>query len=106
MLSSDSANFAIRAAMGALLVSGHAEIWEIFVLQALGGAATAFYSPASSGLVPELVERTQLQRANALMGIARYLAFLLGAATGGAIVATIGSGTALIVDGATYAASA
>ncbi len=32
MLSSDSANFAIRAAMGALLVSGHARIWEIFVL--------------------------------------------------------------------------
>src|SRR4029077_5443864 len=48
MLSSDSANFAIRAAMGALLVSGHARIWELFVLQALGGAATAFYSPAST----------------------------------------------------------
>src|SRR3989449_9765593 len=41
MLSSDSANFAIRAVMGGLLVSGHARIWEIFALQALGGAATA-----------------------------------------------------------------
>ena len=40
------------------------------------------------------------------MGIARYLAFPLGAATGGAIVATIGSGTALLVDAGTYAASA
>jgi hypothetical protein len=40
------------------------------------------------------------------MGIARYLSFPLGAATGGAIVATIGSGTALLVDAATYAASA
>src|SRR5206468_5300098 len=58
------------------------------------------------GLVPELVEKSQLQQANALMGIARYLAFPLGAATGGAIVATIGAGTALIVDGGTYAASA
>jgi len=106
MVGSDTANVCVRVTMGALLLSDHAEIWEIFVLQALGGAATAFYSPASSGLVPELVERTQLQRANALMGIARYLAFPLGAATGGAIVATIGSGTALIVDGATYAASA
>ena len=106
MLSSDSANFLIRATMGVLLVTGHARVWEIFVLQALGGAATAFYSPASIGLVPETVRPTFLQQANALMGIARYLAFPLGAATGGAIVATIGSGYALLVDAATYGTSA
>jgi Major Facilitator Superfamily len=106
MVSSDAGNVCVRAAMGALLVSGHARVWELFVLQALGGAATAFYSPASSGLVPELVDAAQLQRANAFLGIARYLSFPLGAATGGAIVATIGSGTALIVDAGTYAASA
>ena len=106
MVSSDVANFCVRAGMGVLLLTGHARIWEIFVLQALGGAATAFYSPASSGLVPEVVDKPQLQQANAFMGIARYLAFPLGAATGGAIVATIGSGTALLVDAGTYAASA
>jgi predicted MFS family arabinose efflux permease len=106
MLSSDSANFLIRATMGVTLVTGHARVWEIFVLQALGGAATAFYSPASTGLVPETVRPTFLQQANALMGIARYLAFPLGAATGGAIVATIGSGYALLVDAATYGTSA
>jgi MFS family permease len=106
MVGSDVANVCVRVSMGALLISGHARIWEIFVLQALGGAATAFYSPASTGLVPEVVEARQLQKANAYMGIARYLAFPLGAATGGAIVATIGSGTALIVDGGTYALSA
>ena len=106
MVGSDTANVCVRATMGVLLLTGHAEIWEIFVLQAVGGMATAFYSPASSGLVPELVDRAQLQQANALMGIARNLAFPLGAATGGAIVATIGSGTALIVDAGTYATSA
>jgi MFS family permease len=106
MVSSDSANVCVRVAMGVLLLSGHAHIWEIYVLQVLGGAATAFYSPASSGLVPELVEKPQLQQANALMGIARFLAFPLGAATGGAIVATIGPGTALLFDAGTYAASA
>ena len=62
MLSSDSANFVIRATMGALLVTGHARIWELFVLQALGGAATAFYSPASTGLVPETVSAAVLQQ--------------------------------------------
>ncbi|HEX9381635.1 MAG TPA: MFS transporter [Gaiellaceae bacterium] len=106
MLSSDRVNFAIRATMGLLLVSGHARVWELFVLQALGGVATAFYSPASTGFVPETVRPAMLQQANAIMSISRYLAFPLGAATGGAIVATIGSGYALLVDAATYATSA
>jgi MFS family permease len=105
MIGSDAANVGVRTLMGGLLLTGHARIWEIFVLQAIGGAATAFYSPASSGLVPEVVPREQLQQANAYMGIARYLAFPVGAATGGAIVATIGTGTALLVDAGTYAAS-
>ena len=106
MVASDTANVCVRTAMGVLLISGDARIWEIFVLQAIGGAATAFYSPASSGLVPEVVETQELQQANAFMGIARYVSFPLGAATGGAIVATIGSGSALVVDAGTYAASA
>jgi hypothetical protein len=49
--------------MGVLLLTGHAPIWEVFVLQAIGGAATAFYSPASSGLVPGIVPRERLEQA-------------------------------------------
>jgi predicted MFS family arabinose efflux permease len=92
--------------MGLLLVTGHAEVWQLVALQAVGGAATAFYSPASSGLVPQTVPAGSLQQANAMMNIARYAAFPLGAAAGGAIVATIGAGYALLLDGATYATSA
>ena len=40
------------------------------------------------------------------MSIARYAAFPLGAAVGGTLVATIGSGYALLLDAATYALSA
>jgi predicted MFS family arabinose efflux permease len=106
MVASDSANFCIRALMGALLISGSAQVWQLFVLQALGGAATAFYSPASTGLVPETVPARLLQQANGIMSIARYLAFPIGAAVGGAIVATVGSGWALLIDAGTYATSA
>jgi Transmembrane secretion effector len=106
MVASDSGNVVVRTLMGTLLVTGHARVWELFVLQAVGGAATAFYSPASSGLVPEVVPADELQQANAYMAIARYVAFPLGAAVGGTVVATIGPGTALLVDAGTYAASA
>jgi MFS family permease len=106
MIGSDIASTAVRATMGVLLVSGHAEIWQLIALQACGGAAVAFYSPASYGLVREVVPEDQLQQANGLLAIARYAAFPLGAAIGGSIVALIGPGTALLVDAGTYAASA
>jgi MFS family permease len=106
MIASDCASTAVRVAMGVLLLTQHAHVWELVVLQALGGASVAFYNPAFYGLVREIVPADQLQRANSLLAIARYAAFPIGAATGGTIVALIGSGTALVLDGATYGASA
>ena len=55
MIGSDVASTAVRTAMGVLLVSGHAHVWELIALQGCGGAAVAFYSPASYGLVREVV---------------------------------------------------
>jgi MFS family permease len=106
MVGSDTASFCVRTAMGVLLVSGHAHVWQLIALQACGGAAVAFYSPASYGIVREIVRPELLQEANSYLGIARYAAFPLGAAAGGTIVATVGSGTALLFDAGTYAASA
>jgi MFS family permease len=106
MVASDIASTAVRATMGVLLVSGHAQVWQLIALQACGGAAVAFYSPASYGLVREVVPEELLQPANGLLAIARYAAFPLGAAVGGSIVALISPGAALLVDAGTYAASA
>jgi predicted MFS family arabinose efflux permease len=106
MIAGDGASCAVRLAMGVLLVSGHAHVWELIVLQGFGGATVALYNPAFYGLVREIVPPEQLQQANGYLAIARFAAFPLGAAIGGTIVATVGSGTALLFDGGTYAASA
>ena len=106
MIASDVSSTAVRTAMGVLLVTGHAQVWELIALQGCGGASVAFYNPSFYGLVREIVPNDSLQRANGYLAIARYAAFPLGAATGGTIVALIGPGTALLVDGGTYAASA
>ena len=106
MIGSDVASTAVRLTMGVLLVTHHAQVSELIALQACGGAAVAFYNPAFYGLVREIVPTESLQQANSYLAVARYTAFPLGAAAGGAIVATIGSGTALLFDGGTYAASA
>src|SRR5204862_6758270 len=72
MIGSDTANLAVQAVMGGLLVTHHAHLWQLVVLQLVGGAATAFHSPASSGLVPQTVRAELLRQANSYMGVARY----------------------------------
>ncbi|HEY2373398.1 MAG TPA: MFS transporter [Gaiellaceae bacterium] len=106
MIAGDAASFVVRLTMGLLLVTHHAQIWELIVLQGFGGASVAFYNPAFYGIVREIVAPDQIQQANGLLAIARFASFPLGAAIGGTIVATVGSGTALLFDGGTYAASA
>jgi MFS family permease len=58
----------------------------LFVL----GAAVALLSPASSALLPQLVERAQLARANAIGSTCAELASVLGPALGGALIALSG----------------
>src|SRR3954451_4966801 len=106
MIGSDISSTVVRTSMGVLLVTGHAQVWHLIVLQALGGASVAFYNPAFYGLVREIVPTESLQRANSLLAIARYASFPVGAALGGTIVALVGPGTALVFDGATYLTSA
>jgi predicted MFS family arabinose efflux permease len=106
MIGSDAASLAVQLALGLLLVTGHARVWELVVLHAALGAAAAFYSPASTGLVPQTVPAALLQQANGFMSIARYSATIAGAAVGGVLVATIGSGWAILLDGGTFLASA
>jgi predicted MFS family arabinose efflux permease len=105
MIASETASMFVQVALGVLLVTGNATMGELFALQALGGASFAFFTPASSGFVPQTVPAEALQQANGLMSVARYSAYVFGAAAGGALVATIGPGWAIIGDAATFGLS-
>lgn len=76
------------------------------MLQVIYGTAEAFFQPAQTGLVPLTVPPKELQKANALVGFTRNFTNVIGPATAGVLVATVGPGAALVVDGATYVVSA
>src|SRR6266566_5162198 len=95
-----------QGATAALLLTGNAEIWQLAALQALGGTATAFFFPASTGLVPQTVPATQLQEANALLRLALNVAQISSAAAAGFVVAGIGPGWAIAVDAASFVVGA
>ena len=70
------------------------------------GAATGFFSPASTGLLPEVVLTEQLQPANGLRASAVSTGEILGPVVAGVLVAAAGAGWAIAVDAVTFAVSA
>ena len=106
MLTADVARLGTQGATAALVLTHNAQVWQIAVLQALAGTATAFFNPASTGWTPMTVSAERLQQANALRGLSMSVAGLVGLGIGGTIVALAGPGWALAVDAASYAVSA
>jgi len=102
MLASDAVRALAQAISAVLLLTGSARIWELILLQALYGAAEAFFGPASSTVVAETVSVGELQPANAMLGLADNAASIAGPAFAGVIVATTGPGWGLAADAATF----
>jgi MFS family permease len=106
MLGADGARMVIQAVLATLVLSGNASLASFIVLYGLYGLAMAFFSPASTGLIPETLPAGELQQANGLMGMTRSVTAVAGGAVGGVLVDAIGAGSAIAVDAATFAASA
>ena len=106
MLGSDAVRCVSQGLTAVLLLTGHADIAELAILQAAYGIGAAFFGPASLALVPQTVPPDQMQQANALMGISQNAAGVMGPALAGVIVAALAPGWGLAIDALTFAASA
>ncbi len=73
---------------------------------AIYGTAQAFFQPAATGLVPATISPQRLQQANALLGLSRSLAFVVGPAVAGVIAAATNPGIVFAFDAVTFAVSA
>jgi len=106
MLTSDLVRAGAQGASALLLVSGDAHVWQLVVLQAVYGAAEAFFKPAAQALLPETVAAADLQQANALIAVSANIANVGGPALAGVLVATLGAGWGLAIDAGSFLASA
>jgi MFS family permease len=105
MLGADLARTFSMGAIAVLLLTGTAEIWQLALLYAVDGAATAFFNPASTAIVPQVVPGRRLQEANALLNISRHGGKVVGPALAGVLLAFGSPGSAIAVDAATFAVS-
>jgi MFS family permease len=107
MIGADLVRAAAIGSMGILAVMGTLQLWHIVALIAFVGLGDAFFNPAYTAIVPDLLPEEQLPQANALAGLVRPLMIrLAGPAIGGFVVAGVGSGLAFLIDAASFLASA
>ena len=97
---------AVQAAVLALLVlTGSAQPWEIFFLAALLGVINAIDNPTRLSFLSELVRPEELQSAVGLTAAVQNGARIAGAALGGLIIATWGTGICLGLNALAYVAA-
>ena len=104
MIAADLARAGLFA--GLVFVRSADQIWLAFVLVALGVIATAFFEPARSAMLPDVVPREHLMTANALSAATWAVMLAVGASVGGAITVLIGRDAAFVCNGLSFLASA
>jgi MFS family permease len=106
MVACDLIRAAAQAVVATLLITGNAQVPHLVALAIVMGSAGAFFTPASTGLMPQIVSTGRVQEANALVSISQSGAHIFGPLLSGLIVATIGAGWAFAIDGASFLVSA
>ena len=89
--------------LGALVISGHVQLWHVYVFALALGVCTAFDTPARQAFVSELVTDRDISNAVALNSTSFQSARLIGPAVAGVLIAWIGSGPVFIVNGLSFA---
>jgi MFS family permease len=106
MLTCDAVRGAVDVFIAVMLLTGEMRLWMFVVTATIFGAASAFFMPASGGIVPQTVSAERLQEANGLLWGAQSGVRIFGPAVSGVIVAAAQPGWVFVVDAFTFALSA
>lgn len=97
---------ATQGALAALVLTDAAELWMLIALSAVHGTVSAAGLPAMASIMPSLVPRDELQRANALVSLVRSALVIVGPTISALLVVGVGPGWALAVDAVTWLVAA
>ncbi|MCQ8280124.1 MFS transporter [Acetobacteraceae bacterium KSS8] len=104
LIGTQAAMGVLALALGALTVTGTVQLWQVYVFAVLFGSAAAFDAPVRQTFVAELVGDEDLHNAVALNSTSFNAARMIGPAVSGVVIATIGTGWAFLINGASFAA--
>jgi DHA3 family macrolide efflux protein-like MFS transporter len=94
---------------GLVLVVPLAATWSlsaVYVLSFLMATAAVFFDPCKLAILPDLVAKNRLMRANSLLATGENLTEIVGYALAGFLLAYVSTATAFRIDSLTFAVSA
>jgi len=95
----------LALALGALVLSGHAQLWHVFGFAIALGVVSAFDAPVRQTFVAELVPSTSLPNAVGLNSASFNAARLIGPGLAGLLIAAVGPGWAFLINGVSFGAT-
>jgi len=102
LIATDVAEGLIVAAIAFLGFTGMLQVEHLYLTAILFGAFGAFFTPALSAIIPELVPEEILVSGNALRGFSRQAGLILGPVIAGVLIALSGPPAAFAFDAATF----
>ena len=97
MVAAESLRALSLLALLAMVLTGRLSIGGLALLGFIGAVGTVCFSVAAPALVPAIVPRQALARANGRLELARSMAFAAGPALAGALVAWAGASSAFVL---------
>ncbi|MEW2292108.1 MFS transporter [Streptomyces sp. NPDC006743] len=91
-------------ALAALTLTGHVQVWHVYVAAFAMGLATVVDNPARQSFVSEMVGPKQLQNAVSLNSANFQSARLVGPAVAGVMITGVGTGWAFLANGLSFVA--
>lgn len=106
MLVSDVGRGVTALIVAGLAFTGQLQVWHVFVASLFFGMVMAFFQPAYTAVVPQIVPADDLSSANALTSISINLGRVAGPALGAAVVGGVGATAAFALNGLSFILSA
>lgn len=86
MISSNLARMILTGLLATLILTNLIQLWMLYALALLFGLADAFFFPAQTSIVPQLVDKDQLQAGNAMIQGTAHLSLFIGPVLAGAAI--------------------
>ena len=99
MIGSNAARMLLTGLLAGLVATNLIQLWMLYALALLFGLADAFFFPAQTSIVPQLVDADQLQQGNALIQGTATLSLLVGPILAGTAISWLDRGVARSTSG-------
>lgn len=90
--------------LAALTLSGHVQVWHVYVIAFLLGMVTVVDNPTRQAFVVEMVGPRDVRNAVSLNAANFQAARLVGPAVAGVLITAVGSGWAFLINGLSFVA--